>query len=161
MKIQRVHCSEQRDTSSRWEKLIDKRNSIRVKQSEKPQHRDQSKRVHWHKSNNWTTVFPLSSKERQFHSVQIIHIKQPGTKFQISELCFPSQCYQQNNKSATEPGMTQSIPNNWSIYVHKEWAIGQKSNRWSTNSALQQHMQQRFAKGRPRSIRFSKVRIWP
>ena len=80
MKIQRVHCSEQRDTSSRWEKLIDKRNSIRVKQSEKPQHRDQSKRVHWHKSNNWTTVFPLSSKERRFCSIQIVHIKQPGIK---------------------------------------------------------------------------------
>ena len=134
---------------------------MRVKQSEKPQHRDQSKRVRWHKSINWTTVFPLFSKERRFRSVQIFHIKQPGTRFQISELCFPSQWYQQNNKPATEPGMTHSIPNNRSIWVHKEWAIGQRSNRWFTDSSLQQHIQQRFTKGRPRSIRLSKVRIWP
>ena len=52
MKIQRVHGSEQKDTSSHEEILIDERNSIRVKQSERPQHRDQSKRVRWRKSNN-------------------------------------------------------------------------------------------------------------
>ena len=91
----------------------------------KPQHRDQSKRVRWQNSNNWTTVFPSSSKDCRFYSVKIVHIKQPETKSQISELCFPSQWYRQNNKSTTELGMTQSIPNNWSIYIHKEWAIGQ------------------------------------
>ena len=62
MKIQRVHGSEQKDTSSHEEILIDERNSIRVKQSERPQHRDQSKRVRWHKSNNWTTVLPYPQK---------------------------------------------------------------------------------------------------
>ena len=107
-----------------------------VEESEKPQQRDQSKRVLWQNSNNWTTVFSSSSKARRFHSNQIVHIKQPGTKSHISELCFPSQWNQQNNKSSTEPGMTQSIPNNRSIYIHKEWAIGQKSNKWSTDSTL-------------------------
>ena len=88
--------------------------------------------VHWHKSNNWAKDFPVSSKEHRFRLVQIVHIKQPGTKFQISELCFPNQWYQQSNKSKIEPGMTQSIPNNRSIYIHKEWATGQKINGWST-----------------------------
>ena len=127
----------------------------------KPQHQDQSKRVRWQNSNNWATVFSSSSKDRRFRSDQIVHIKQPRTKSQISELCFPIQWYQLNNNSTTEPGMTQSIPNNRSIDIHKEWVIGQKSNRWSTDSELQQHKQQRFTKGRPRSIRLSKVRIWP
>ena len=76
------------------------------------------------------------------------------------ELCFLSQWYQQKNKSATELGMTQSIPNNRSIYIHKEWVTGQEISRWSTDSSLQQHIQQRFAKVWPRSIRLSKVRIW-
>ena len=132
-----------------------------VEQSEKPQQRDQSKMLRWQHSNNWTTVFLSSSKDRWFCLVQMVHNKQPETKFQISELCFPSQWYQQNSKSTTKPGMTQLIPNSYSIYIHKEWAIGQKSNRWSTDSALQQHIQQWFAKGRPRSIRLSRVRIWP
>ena len=75
----------------------------------------------------------------------MVHNKQPETKFQISELYFPSQLYQQNNKSTIEPSMTQSIPNSRSIYIYKEWAIRQKSNKWSTDSALQQHIQQRFS----------------
>ena len=119
--------------SNRWQK-IQKGRTIRI-----TQHRDQSKRVRWQNSNNWTIVFLSSSKDRLFHSVQIVHIKQPRTKSQISKLCFPSQWYQQNNKSTIEPGMTHSIPKNRIIYIHKEWAIGQKSNRWSTDSALLQH----------------------
>ena len=60
-----------------------------------------------------------------------------------------------------DPGMTQSIPNSQSIYIHREWSIGQEISRWSTDSSLQQHIQQRFIKIRPRSLRLSKVRIWP
>ena len=100
---------------------------VREEPSEKPQHRDQSKRVRWHKSINWANDFLVSLKERWFRSVQIIYIKLLGTKFQISELCFPSHCYQQNNKTTTEPGMTQWIPNTWSICTHKKWAIRQKN----------------------------------
>ena len=100
----------------------------------KPQHRDQSKRVRLQNSNNWTTVFSSSSKDRRFRSDQIVHIKQPGIKSQISELCFPIQWYQLNNKSTTEPGMTQSIPNNWSIDIHKEWVIGQTISSHSSSS---------------------------
>ena len=37
--------------------LRDKRKSIIVEQSERSQHQDQSKRVSWHKSNNWAIDF--------------------------------------------------------------------------------------------------------
>ena len=131
--------NKQEDKNSPYSILIEEIKSVRVEQSEKPQHWDQSKRVLWQNFNNWTTVFSSSSKARRFRSDLIVHIKQPGTKSNISELCFPSQWNQQNNKFSTEPGMTQSIPNNRSIYIHKEWVIGQKSNKWSTDSALQQH----------------------
>ena len=59
--------------------------------------------------------------------MQIVHIRQPGTKFQISELCFPSQWYQQNNKYATKPSMTQSIPNNWTYTSTKNELLDSKS----------------------------------
>ena len=61
------------------------RNSVREEQSENPQHRDQSKRVHWHKSINWDNDFSVSSKEHRLRSIQIIHIKQLGIKFQNLE----------------------------------------------------------------------------
>ena len=38
--------------------------------------------------------------------IQTIHIKQPGTKFQIYKLCIPRKCLQQNNKLFTKPGTT-------------------------------------------------------
>ena len=141
--------------------LRDKRNSLKEEQSKRPQHQDQSKRVCWHKSNNWARDFSISSKVRQLRSVHIIHIKQPWIKFQISELCFPSHYCQQNNKSTTKPGMTQWIPNNQSICTHREWANEQNTRRRSTDSSLKQHIQHWFAKGQPQSIRLSNVRIWP
>ena len=63
--------------NSPWSILIEEIKSVRVEQSEKPQHQDQSKRVLWQNSNNWTTVFSSSSKARRFRSDQIVHIKQP------------------------------------------------------------------------------------
>ena len=150
-----------------WQKEIKESTSYSKRQKKisnsrkiwKTQHRDQSKRIYWHKSNNWAINFSKSSKERRLRSVQIVHIKQPSTKFQISELYFPSQWCQQQSKSTTKPGMTQSIPNSWIICIHIKWANGQKIRSWSTDSSLQQHIQQQFAKGRPRSIRLSKMRI--
>ena len=164
-KIHKVHNSEQwgeRDKNKRnyHETILrDKRKSLSVEQSKRPQHRDRSKSVQWHKSNNWAKNIPLFSKEHRFCSVQIVHIKQLGTKFQMSELCFPSQWYQQKNKTVTEPDMTQSIPNSQSIHIHKEWATGQEINKWSTDSSLQQYIQQQFAKVQPQSIRLSKIKI--
>ena len=62
-----------------------KTNSKREEKSVNPEHQDQSKRLRWHRYFNSTNVFSMSSKERQFHSIHTIHIKQPGIKFQVSE----------------------------------------------------------------------------
>ena len=71
-------------------KVRDSMNSEREEQSIKPQERDQLKRLRWHKTFNLSNVFSLFSKERRFCSNHTIHIKHLGTKFQMSELCFPS-----------------------------------------------------------------------
>ena len=67
-------------------KLRDSMNSERKGQSVKPQQRDHSKRLRWHKTFNSSNVFSLSSKEQRLCSNHTIHIKHPGTKFQMSEL---------------------------------------------------------------------------
>ena len=66
-------------------KVRDSMNSER-EQSVKPQQRDQSKRLRWHKTFNSSNIFSLSSKERRLRSNHTIHIKHPGTKFQMFEL---------------------------------------------------------------------------
>ena len=91
-----------------------------------------------------------SSKERRLCSIQIVHIKQPGIKFQISELYFPSQWLQQNHNPATEPSKTHCIPKEGYRTMKKEMI-----HRYP----LQRHMQHRFAKERPLSMRLSKERI--
>lgn len=77
---------------------------------EEPQHRYQSNRVCWHKSFKWSNDFSVSLNKRWFCSDQTILIKQPRTKFQISDLYFPSLFLQQNVKHATKPGMTHWTP---------------------------------------------------
>ena len=134
--------------------LREEMNSIIEEQSKMPQHRDRSQRVCWHKSCNWPNNFSISSKERWFRSVQMIHLKQPGNKCQIFELCFPTHWHQQKNKLTTEPGMDHWIPKFWSICTYKEWAAVQRRRMWSTVSSLQ-HIQHQFAKERPLIIRLS------
>ena len=142
-------------------KLREDKNSEREEQSVKPQQQDHSKRLRWHKSFNSSNVFSLSSKDRRFHSNHTIHIKHPGTKFQMFELCFLSHWCQQDNKPATDPGITQWIPKAWSIKVYRKWVTGQWKRRWSTDSPSPQQLQHQLAKGRPLSVRLSKVRIRP
>ena len=57
--------------------------TIKEEQSVKPQHWDQSKSQHWHKSFYSTNIFSESSKKRRLCSNQIVHVKQPEIKFQI------------------------------------------------------------------------------
>ena len=141
-KVQDVHDDEQirkkenkqhNKKRNQETKLRESMNSEREEQSVKPQQWDHSKRLCWHKTFNSSNVFSLSSKERWFRSNHTIHVKHPGTKFQMSELCFPSHWCQQDNKPATEPGITQWIPKAWSIKVYREWVTGQWRRRWSTN----------------------------
>ena len=49
-------------------KLREDKNSEREEQSIKPQQRDHSKRLRWHKSFNSSNIFSLSPKDRQFRS---------------------------------------------------------------------------------------------
>ena len=77
-------------TRNQETKLREGINSKREEQSIKPQQQDHSQRLHWHKTFNSSKVFSLSSKERRFRSNHTIHIKHLGTKFQMSELCFPN-----------------------------------------------------------------------
>ena len=130
-------------------------------QVKEPQLLDRSNRVLWHRACNWTIDFSLASKEHRFLSIQTTHIKQPGTIFQMSEENFPIQKLQQDTKLSTEPSMTHWIPYTCNIHTHDEWATRQCRRRWSTISSLQQHIQHWFTKERPRSIRLSKVSIWP
>ena len=127
-------------------------NSGRDEESVKTQQWDHSKRLRWHKTFNSSNVFSLFSKQWRFRSNQTIHIKHPGIKFQIFELCFLSHWYQQDNNPA-DPGITQWIPKAWSMKVHKVCVTGQWSRRWATDSPSQQHIQHLFTKGRSQSMR--------
>ena len=73
-------------TRNQETKLRENINLEGEEQSVKPQQRDHSIRLRWHKTFNSSNIFSLSSKERRFHSNLTIHIKNPGTKFQMSEL---------------------------------------------------------------------------
>ena len=134
-------CSWWWTTRNRWNKqqkkgeknekynLKENINSERDRESVKPLQWDHSKRLHWHKTFNSSNVFSMFSKEQRFHSNQTIHIKHPGIKFQIFELCFPSHWCQQDNNPATNLGITQWIPKAWSMKVHKvcvTWKMKQK-----------------------------------
>ena len=57
--------------------------TVKEEQSVKPQHWDQSKSQHWHKSFYSTNIFSEFSKKRRLCSNKIVHVKQPGIKFQI------------------------------------------------------------------------------
>ena len=90
-------CSRWWTTRNRWNKqqnkgegnqkdnLMENINSERDEESVKPQQRNHSKRLRWHKTFNSSNVFSMFSKEQRFRSNQTIHIK-----FQIFKLCFPS-----------------------------------------------------------------------
>ena len=94
-KVHVVHDDEQKEKKENKQhnkkrnqesKLRDSMNSEREEQSVKPQQRDHSKRLRWHKTFNSSNVFSLSSKERRLRSNHTIHIKHPRTKFQMSKL---------------------------------------------------------------------------
>ena len=112
-------------------KLREEKNWTIEEHSVKPQHWDQSKTLLWHRPINSTKDFSESSKDQRLRSIHIVYIEHTGIKFQISESCFPSQWFQQNNNSATELGKTHWIPKAWSVKTHKEFATWQWIRRWS------------------------------
>ena len=84
-------------------KLREEKNWTIEEHSVKPQHWDQSKRLLWHRPINSTNDFSKSSKDWRLRFILAVHVKHPGIKFQISESCFPSQWFQQNNNSPLCP----------------------------------------------------------
>ena len=72
-------------------KLRKEKNLTIEEHSVKTQHRDQLKRLLWHRPINSTKDFSESLKDRQLRSIHTVHIKHPRIKFQIFESCFPSQ----------------------------------------------------------------------
>ena len=56
-------------------------------------------------------------------------------------LCLPYNLFQQGKISVTLCNITQCNPKTKKIKVHKLWATGQWSKRWSTYSPLSLHMQ--------------------
>ena len=98
----------------------------------KPHERDQSNKVPTNKAKNWFPVSCISSKRQPLHSLQIIHITQCGTKFQIFEECFPNQFICTANKSITFLGKTQATPNNLRAGLHNWETSSQCNKRLST-----------------------------
>ena len=107
-KKEKEHTAQQKEGNQET-KLREDINSEREEQSVKPQQQDHSKRLRWLKTFNSSNVFSFSSKDQRFCSNHTIHIKHLGTKFQMSDLCFPNYWCQQDNKPA-KLGITQWIP---------------------------------------------------
>ena len=137
----------------------DEKNSVIEMLVVRPQALDQSKRVEVKPSRIWLSDRDTFSKVCWLRSFQIVHIKQIGTMFQISEECRPNPFHQLNNKSTTFPGRTQYIPNVWNTQLQRTPATGQWIRRWSAVSPLQQHIQHQLAKVYPLLLRLSLVRI--
>ncbi len=108
---------------------------------ENPQDLDQSKRVRIKPSKIWLSTLKASSKVRWLRSFQIVHIKQAGTKFQMSDEWRPKPFHQLNKRSATVPEITQRTPKAWKTQFQRPPALGQWRRRCSTVSPLQRHIQ--------------------
>ncbi len=90
---------------------------------------------------SWSIDLAWSSNAQLLRSVQIVHIKHKGTRFQTPELCFPNQFLHPNNRSTTLPTITHWIPKDWNTKLHNSYATLQCNKRWSTISPLRRHMQ--------------------
>ena len=107
------------------------------------------------------TGVSMFSKVRLFLSLQIVHMRQEGIKFQTPEDLFPNQFHQPNNKFGTLSGSTQSIPTNWKTKFQSCRANQQCKRRWSTVSSAFLHIQHQPANTKPFFFKLSQVRIRP
>ena len=79
---------------------------------------DQSKREPLKEATCWSSMLSMSSNVRQFHSLQIHHIKHNGAKFQMLDKCFPNQFHQPRRVSATDLGKTHEFPKDLKTKLH-------------------------------------------
>ena len=108
---------------------------------------------------SWSGVLETSSKVLEFLSRHTVHIKHKGIKFQMCEWCFPNQFRHPNNKSTTRLGRTQWIWKEAKTKFQSFWTTLQCSNKWSTVSPSQRHIQYHPAIVYPLRIRLSQVKI--
>ena len=90
----------------------------RAKWRGNPHARDQSNKVLANKAKSLSPGSTKFSKMRLFCSLQIIHITQFDTKFQIYDECLPNQFLQPANKSITLLGKTQVTTNDLKAKLH-------------------------------------------
>ena len=95
---------------------------------------DQSNKVPANKARSLFPVNNKSSKMRLFCSLQMTHITQCSTKFQIFKECFPNQFLQPANKSITFLGKTQVTPTDLKAKLHNRETSPQCNRRWTTLS---------------------------
>ena len=95
----------------------------------RPQALDQSYKLIQKISRSLANGVSWSSKIRLFLSLQIVHIRQEGIKFQTLKHLFPNQFHQPKSISGTWEGITHSIPTNWNTKPHNCLAA-QQCNEW-------------------------------
>ena len=125
----------------------------------RPQALDQSYKVVKISSISLAIGVSWLSKVRLFLSLQIVHIRQEGIKFQTSEDLFPNQFHHPNSNSRTQEGITHSIPTNWKTKLYNCLAAPQCNKRWSTDSSAFLHIQHQPAKTKPLCFKLSQVRM--
>ena len=86
------------------------KNSPTVGEEVRPQALDQSYKEPKKISMIFSKVFSVSSKVRLFLSLQMVHIRQEGIKFQTSEDLFPNQFHQPITNSIHEPEAPKQSP---------------------------------------------------
>ena len=96
------------------------RNKGRESLEMSPQTLDQSKREPLKEASSWSLELSISSNVRQFHSLQIHHIKHDGTKFQMLDECFPNQFHRPKRVSAIDLGKTHEIPKDLETKLHNQ-----------------------------------------
>jgi hypothetical protein len=98
----------------------DSKNSPTEGEDVSPQALDQSNKEAKKSSMTLAKGVSMFSKVRLFLSLQIVHIRHEGIKFQTPEDLFPNQFHQPNNSSETWSGSTQS---NFDFYKRYDFSL--------------------------------------
>ena len=113
-----VHCTPRRTRVRHPYSRISAFQFPRAKRKGNPHARDQSNKVLANKAKSLSLGSTKFSKIRLFCSLQIIHIAQFDTKFQIYDECLPNQFLQPANKLLNLLGKTQVTTNDLKAKLH-------------------------------------------
>jgi hypothetical protein len=104
-----MHSKQGNNYNSEKSKAKEAKNSPIEGEVVRPQALDQSYTVPKNNSMILAKGVSLFSKLRLFLSLQIVHIRKAGIKFQTPEECFPNQFHQPNNTSGKSVTCLQLI----------------------------------------------------